>query len=115
MAQYSAFVSKVREYEKTHTRKEAVKRAVIYCRKHDILGMFLKKYSSEVENMLFTEWNWDDAKEVWQEEAREEGIEIGREEQREEIARNALAKGFSVETVQEITGLDMLAIECLRK
>jgi len=22
--------------------------------------------------MLFTEWNWDDAKEVWQEEAREE-------------------------------------------
>jgi len=30
--------------------------------------------------MLMTEWNWDDAKEVWQEEAREEGIEIGREE-----------------------------------
>ena len=24
--------------------------------------------------MLLTEWNWDDAKEVWQEEAREEGI-----------------------------------------
>ena len=23
--------------------------------------------------MLLTEWNWDDAKEVWQEEAREEG------------------------------------------
>jgi len=27
--------------------------------------------------MLTTEWNWDDAKEVWQEEAKEEGIAIG--------------------------------------
>jgi hypothetical protein len=26
---------------------------------------------SEVMNMLLEEWNWDEAKEVWQEEARE--------------------------------------------
>jgi len=25
--------------------------------------------------MLFTEWNWDDAKQVWQEEARESSLE----------------------------------------
>lgn len=47
--------------------------------------------------LITTEWNWDDAKEVWKEEGREEG--------REEIARNALAEGFSVEMIQKITGL----------
>jgi flagellar biosynthesis/type III secretory pathway protein FliH len=30
-------------------------------------------------NMLLDEWNWDDAKEVWQEEAREEGLLLGME------------------------------------
>jgi len=30
--------------------------------------------------MLTTEWNWDDAKEVWQEEAREEAREKERKE-----------------------------------
>jgi len=72
--------------------------------------------------MLTTEWNWDTAKEVWQEEAREEGIGIGlaqgheegREIEREEIARNALEEGASVDFVQKITGLSPDAIERLR-
>ncbi|MDR0388975.1 MAG: hypothetical protein LBH73_02795 [Spirochaetaceae bacterium] len=33
--------------------------------------------------MLLTEWNWDDAREVWQEESREEGWEKGRKEGQE--------------------------------
>jgi hypothetical protein len=31
-------------------------------------------------SMLTTEWNWDTAKRVWQDEAREEGLSQGREE-----------------------------------
>jgi hypothetical protein len=52
--------------------------------------------------MLFTEWNWDDAMEVW------------KEERAEEIARNALAEGSSVEFVQKITGLDIETIKNLQ-
>jgi len=55
--------------------------------------------------MLLTEWDWDTAKKVWQEEAREE--------RDEEIARNALAKGLPVEMVQKITGLSLDTIERL--
>jgi len=77
--------------------------------------MFLEKNASEVENILFEEWDWDVALDVRYEEGKEDGIEVGREEQREEIARNALAKGIPVETVQEITGLDLPTIEGLRK
>jgi hypothetical protein len=39
--------------------------------------------------MLFTEWNWDDAKSVWQEEAREagfgRGVVVGEARGREEL------------------------------
>ena len=114
LAQYSAFVAKVRKYEKDgNSRSEAIKQAVIYCRKHDILKEFLEQNSSEVMNMLITEWNWDDAKEVWQDEAREEGLQKGREEGREEGTReerirtaiNFKKLGVSLDVIAHATGL----------
>ena len=56
--------------------------------------------------MLITEWNWDDALAVRFEEGREEG--------REAIARNALAKGSSIEYIHDITGLDIATIESFK-
>ena len=111
LAQYSAFIAKVREHEKDgFSRQEAVKRAVIYCRKCDILGEFLEKNSTEVMNMLLTEWNWDDAKEVWQEEAREEG------EQKKalDIARKMKEMGDSPEKIYTITGISPEHIEQIK-
>jgi predicted transposase/invertase (TIGR01784 family) len=100
---YSAFIAKVREYEKeSGDREEALKLAIRYCREHDILKEFLERNASEVMNMLITEWNWDDARDVWYTEGREEGLTHGREE----VARKALGKGLSPDTVSEITGLD---------
>jgi len=49
--------------------------------------------------MILTEWNTEDA------------IAFARKEEREEIARNALTKGFSTEDVHEITGLDFETIQ----
>ena len=73
--------------------------------------------------MLITEWDTEKAKEVWYEEGLEEGLEKGRKEGREEerkegreeIARNALAEGASIEFVRKITGLDIEAINNLKK
>jgi hypothetical protein len=107
LSEYSAFVAKAREFESEGLKHgEAIKEAVLYCRSHDILKEFLEKNASEVLNMLLTEWNWDDAKEVWQEESRED--------EREKIARNALAEGSSLEFVQKITGLPYETIERLK-
>jgi len=47
-------------------------------------------------SMLTTEWNWDTAKEVWQDEARAEG----REEGREEIFK-LFEQGLSVDEIKE--------------
>jgi predicted transposase/invertase (TIGR01784 family) len=46
---------------------------------------------------------------------RTEGMLEGRMARQEEIARNALAEGASIEFVQKITGLDMDAIKSFDK
>ncbi len=52
------------------------------------------------------------------EKGREEGVEKGREEgevqKSLEIAKNCLKKGFSIETIAEITGLSPMQIESLK-
>jgi len=104
LSEYSAFIAKVREYEGAGlSREEAITKAAVYCRDHDILKEFLEKHATEVINMLMTEWNMEDALEV----RYEEGLEEGREEGRIEIARNLLTTGSPCEFVSKITGLDL--------
>ena len=98
-------------------QEDAMKAAIDYCIKHGVLQDFLETNSSEVFNMPLTEWDTEEAKEVWFEEGIEVGLkrghEEGREEGREEIARNALVQGFSFDTIRDITGLDVERIKSL--
>ena len=101
LAQYNAFIAKIYYFEQQgYSRKEAIKRAVFYCQNHDILKEFLDKNASEVANMLITEWNWDDAKEVWQEEA---SAKTRAETQAEERKRfiELLDQGLSIEEIKK--------------
>ena len=84
----------MRDYEKDGgNSEEAIKKAIKYCRKHDILKEFLEKNATEVINMLMTEWNWDDALAVRYEEGLEDGLEKGREEGRKEGREKGLEDG----------------------
>jgi predicted transposase/invertase (TIGR01784 family) len=82
---------------------------------------YLPGHEGEVVDMIFTEWNWDDALDVRFEEGVAEGIaegEImgkveGRIEGKEETARNMKAKGYPVADIAEITGLSIEEIEKL--
>jgi len=120
--QYSAFIAKVREYQEGGlTLRKAIEKTVQYCKKHDILKELIEKHAKEIMSMLTTEWNWDTAKRVWQDEAREEGIGVGLAQGREEgeekgkliIAKNLLAEGSTPEFVQRITGLSLEEITLL--
>jgi hypothetical protein len=55
----------------------AIKAAIRICVSKNILLSFLKDNGSEVENMLFTEWNMKDALSVRYEEGMEDGVAIG--------------------------------------
>ena len=108
LAEYSAFVDKVRKYEKeAGNLEEAIKKAIKFCREHDILLKFLEKNATEVINMLMTEWNWDDALTVRFKEGMEEGLE--------KAAKNALAADIPIEQIHEITGLEIEAIMKLQR
>ncbi|MDR3160626.1 MAG: hypothetical protein LBU28_03325, partial [Spirochaetaceae bacterium] len=108
LAGYSAFIARVREYEgQGSSREEVMKEAVQACIKEDILKGFLETHSREVMNMLLTEWNWDDALAVREEEGREEGWEKGREAGREEAIKNLLQFGMSPEQISRALRLPM--------
>ena len=93
---YASFVALIRENEKTMPRGDAVLAAIKHCIESNIMKKFLETHGSEVINML--DWSIEEAEAAW------------REEEREEIARNALAKGLPIEIIHEITGLDMEAL-----
>ncbi len=85
MYEYSWFIQRIKEYLTTGwTRDTAITQAVKDCRAEGIMAEFMREHGSEVVNMLYTQWNYDDAVEVEREEAyedgREAGITIGRAE-----------------------------------
>jgi len=98
---YSIFVNKIRDYQENGlTLEEALNNAIEYCKGNNILKNFLETHSSEVFNMLLTEWNWDDALEVAREEGLEEGIEKGRKESRQYFSE-LLDKGLTIEEIKQ--------------
>ena len=102
--EYAAFVAKVREHEATGLAlTEALKKAIEDCVRDNILREFLQKHGGDVVNMLYREWNLDDAKEVWA------------EEKAEEIAENLLDLGIPIEQIKIATKLPLSTIKKLQK
>ena len=58
---YSVFISKIWEFRVSMELEDAVIAATRYCVEHDILKAFLETNSTEVINMLFAEWNQEEA------------------------------------------------------
>jgi len=102
---YSIFIEKIKEYNEKLELDEAVRSAIKYCIEHNILKDFLEEHGSEVVNMLFYDISVEELGEVRYDE--------GYEEAKLAIARNALAEGYSTESVQKITGLSLEEIEKL--
>ena len=93
---------------------DAVTKAIRYCIAHDIMGEFLSKHGSEVENMLFTEWNMDEALAVTAEEARAEGERSGLEKGRKQMIQ-ALDGVLSAEVIAEKLGLPLEYVQEILK
>jgi predicted transposase/invertase (TIGR01784 family) len=118
LANYSKFVDKLQEFQKKGIKlEESIRPVIEYCIKNNIMKKYLQEHGSEVYNMIFGDGEYDrdmdiavNRREAWEdgrEEGLEEGMGRGMEKGLEFTARNALAKGISVKTVQEITGLPL--------
>ena len=90
---YSIFIDKIRKNQKTGLKlEEAVNNAIEYCIKNNILKEYLEAHGAEAFNMIFSEWNWDDALEV----AREEGSEDTRQ-----YVLEMINQGLTIEEIKQ--------------
>ncbi len=81
LKEYSQFVYRLQQDRQAgKSFEEALSDAVESCIEQGIMREFLENHGSEVRNMLYTEWNLEDACRVAREEAMEIGIEKGRNE-----------------------------------
>jgi len=111
LMEYSLFVHQVNmELASGVAFSQAVTNAIRYCIAHDVMGEFLSQNGSEVENMLFTEWNMEEALAVTAEEALAEGMARGKAEEKKNVIR-ALDGVLSPEVIAE--KLDMPLAEVL--
>ena len=82
LREYAAFVELSRQYlSRGMEPKKALEAAITDCIEQDILAGFLRKYRAEVLGMLLEEFDVKKYERSLREEGREEGIEVGREEE----------------------------------
>jgi len=111
---YSILISKIGELLKSKlTLAESLDLAIKYCIENNILKDFLKKHGAEVYNMLYGEYRIEDEIAVVKREVREDTWEECKNQRDREIVRNSLAKGLSLDLIQDITGLDRETIQRL--
>lgn len=97
--EYSWFIQKIRDYiGQGKERDEAIVQAVEACEREGILADFVKKHGAEVINMLFTQFNMDDALEI----RFEEGIEEGRVEGRIEGRIEGREEGELLKLIKQV-------------
>ena len=119
LKEYSVFVHAVENgLSQDLSHAQAVTRAIRYCIQHNIMREYLLEHGSEVENMLLTEWNNDDALAVWKEEWKERYLEEGerRREQKGKLAglKEGEQKGEQKKLRDNIVALrDLLTPEVL--
>lgn len=76
--EYSTFVYYVREYvAEGYELGKAISLAIEQAIKNDIMKEFLTEHGSEVRNMLFEEWSWEEYARVQREEGLKKGEETG--------------------------------------
>ena len=85
---------------------EAIKNAVHYCLDHGIMKDYLEENAKEVFNMARLEWDINEAKAAWQDEAREEGQEEGARKNLLENIRS-LMQNMGLSSVEAMNALSV--------
>lgn len=100
--EYTQFIQMVRDHVAgEQNRDAAIASAMETCVRQGIMVDFIRKYGSEVRNMLFTEFNLEDALEVCGEENFERGVRQGVQQGICSMIRLCKECGFSREKTGE--------------
>ena len=118
LKEYSEFMEQVR-FNVENEIPEALTVAIKQSIKQGFLSEYLSRKSTEVENMLLTEYDYDTDIAVQRQEAyedgMEQGIQQGSQQKAIETAKNLLTMSLSVENIAKATGLSVEEIQALAK
>jgi len=87
---------------------------IAYCIKHGILADYLQRNIKEVLNMLKAKYSYKDEIRVLTQEAREEGWESGRAEERAGVIKAMKSKGFSIKDIADILSIQEEKVESIK-
>ena len=122
LKEYSEFMEQVKfniENEIPEALTVAIKQSI----KQGFLSDYLSRKSTEVENMLLTEYDYDTDIAVQRQEAYEDGVEKGisqgiqqgSQQKAIETAKNALKMDLPIKQISTLTGLSIEEIQALVK
>ena len=113
LQQYSTFVEMVRQ-NIADGIEDPFTAAINMAIDLGVLSNYLERKSTEVRNMLLTEYDYDTDIAVQRKEAFDDGISQGELQKAIETARNFLSMGLSPEQIAQGTGLSKETIEQIR-
>ena len=113
LKEYSEFMEQVR-FNVENEIPEALTVAIKQSIKQGFLSEYLSRKSTEVENMLLTEYDYDTDIAVQRQEAYEDGMEQGSQQAKIETAKNALNMNLPIEQIVTLTGLSIDFIKTLK-
>ena len=97
LGDYEAFVEMFqRYYVKVRDRSKALKLTVAECRARGVQKEIIEIFAKGADNMIFTKFNLDDAKEVWQEEAEKRGEKKGEKKGERRGMRQGVKQGVKL-------------------
>ena len=100
--EYSWFIQHIKDYmAQEKNLDKALKKTIEDCEREGIMVDFVRKHGSEAVNMLFTQWNLEDALEVRYEEGLEDGEEKGKMLKLIQLVKQKLQKGKSLEQIAD--------------
>ena len=103
---YAEYVDRVRKYAREQLLSEAVERAITECIREGILKEFLEKNRAEVKKMSIYEYDQEKHIRMERQEAWEDGVLRGAEQQLSKIIKNMVKKGRSISQIAEKLGED---------
>lgn len=110
--EYSWFIQRIKDYMAGGMERDtAITQTLKDCERESIMVDFVRKHGTEAVNMLFTQFNMDDALEVRYEEGVEDGIEKGELLKLIQLVQRKLQKGKSVEAISSDLEEDLLLIQ----
>ena len=120
LREYAIMVSKIKEFlAESLELKGAIKKAIDYCLDNNVLKEFLQDHRSEVEDMLWREYNEEETMAHWKEDFYEEGeqhgLEVGRANGEKikliKLVCKKLVKNKSIEEIADDLEEDVSTIE----